>query len=51
MTLATEAGFATDETFEKFVPNGGWKAKVTNDLFKNGNLSRQGTWFVVAATK
>ncbi|MEI1377990.1 class I SAM-dependent methyltransferase [Nostoc sp. UHCC 0926] len=51
VTLATEAGFAVDKTFEKFVPNGAWKAKVTNDLFKNGNSGSKGTWFVVAATK
>ncbi|WP_104901068.1 class I SAM-dependent methyltransferase [Nostoc sp. 'Peltigera membranacea cyanobiont' N6] len=47
VTLATEAGFTADKTFEKFVPNGAWKAKVNND----GNSGSQGSWFVVAATK
>ncbi len=51
VSLVTEAGFASDKTFEKFVPNGAWKAKVTNSLFRNGNSSTQGSWFVVAATK
>ncbi|MCC5641982.1 class I SAM-dependent methyltransferase [Nostoc sp. CHAB 5824] len=51
VTLATEAGFTADKTFEKFVPNGAWKANVTNSLFKNANSGSQGTWFVVAATK
>ncbi|MBN3871793.1 class I SAM-dependent methyltransferase [Nostoc sp. JL33] len=51
VTLAVEAGFASDKTFEKFVPNGAWKANVTNSLFKNGNSGSRGTWFVVAATK
>ncbi|MEH2067666.1 MAG: class I SAM-dependent methyltransferase [Nostoc sp.] len=44
VALATEAGFAADKTFEKFVPNGAWKAQ-------NGNSNSQGSWFVVAATK
>ncbi|MDF5710748.1 MAG: class I SAM-dependent methyltransferase [Nostoc sp. S4] len=44
VALATEAGFAPDRTFEKFVPNGAWKAL-------NGNSNSQGSWFVVAATK
>ncbi|MDZ8107612.1 MAG: class I SAM-dependent methyltransferase [Nostoc sp. DedQUE12a] len=44
VALATEAGFAADKTFEKFVPNGAWKAQ--------GDKSKSfGTWFVVAATK
>ncbi|MDZ8189749.1 MAG: methyltransferase domain-containing protein [Nostoc sp. ChiSLP02] len=44
VALATEAGFAPDKTFEKFVPNGAWKAQ--------GDKSKSfGTWFVVAATK
>ncbi len=44
VTVATEAGFAADKTFEKFVPNGAWKAQ--------GDKSKSfGTWFVVAATK
>ncbi|MFN6560661.1 MAG: class I SAM-dependent methyltransferase [Nostoc sp. ChiSLP01] len=44
VSLATEAGFAADKTFEKFVPNGAWKAQ--------GDKSKSfGTWFVVAATK
>ncbi len=51
VSLATEAGFAAEKTFEKFVPNGAWKAKVTNDLLKNGKSGSQGSWFVVAATK
>jgi SAM-dependent methyltransferase len=51
VTLATEAGFAPDKTFEKFVPSGAWKAKVTNGLFQNGNSGSLNTWFVVAATK
>ncbi|MEA5600677.1 class I SAM-dependent methyltransferase [Nostoc sp. UHCC 0252] len=46
VTLATEAGFSADKTFEKFVPNGAWKGKIAN-----GNSGSQGTWFVVAATK
>ncbi|RCJ15858.1 methyltransferase type 12 [Nostoc sp. ATCC 43529] len=42
--LATEAGFAADKTFEKFVPNGAWKAQ--------GDKSKSfGSWFVVAGTK
>ncbi|MEH2162035.1 MAG: class I SAM-dependent methyltransferase [Nostoc sp.] len=44
--LATEAGFSADKTFEKFVPNGAWKAKIAN-----GNSGNQGTWFVVTARK
>ncbi|ODH02600.1 methyltransferase type 12 [Nostoc sp. KVJ20] len=44
VSLATEAGFTADKVFEKFVPNGAWKAKVSNS-------GSQGTWFVVAATK
>ncbi|WP_392534384.1 class I SAM-dependent methyltransferase [Nostoc sp. C117] len=44
VALAIEAGFAADKTFEKFVPNGAWKAQ-------NSNSNSQGTWFVVAATK
>ncbi|WP_138497237.1 class I SAM-dependent methyltransferase [Nostoc sp. PA-18-2419] len=44
VALATEAGFTPDKTFEKFVPNGAWKAQ-------NGNSNSQGSWFVVAATK
>lgn len=51
VSLVTKAGFAADRVFEKFVPNGAWKAKVTNGLFKNGNSGSQGSWFVVAATK
>ncbi|QLE41287.1 class I SAM-dependent methyltransferase [Nostoc sp. C052] len=51
VSLVTKAGFAPDKVFEKFVPNGAWKAKVTNALFKNGKSGSQGTWFVVAATK
>ncbi|MFN6514195.1 MAG: class I SAM-dependent methyltransferase [Nostoc sp. CreGUA01] len=44
VALATEAGFAADKTFEKFVPNGAWKAQ--------GDKSKSfGSWFVVAATK
>ncbi|MBD2611248.1 MAG: class I SAM-dependent methyltransferase [Nostoc sp. GBBB01] len=44
VTIATEAGFSADKTFEKFVPNGAWKAQ--------GDKSKSfGTWFVVAATK
>jgi ubiquinone/menaquinone biosynthesis C-methylase UbiE len=44
VTVATEAGFSADKTFEKFVPNGAWKAQ--------GDKSKSfGTWFVVAATK
>ncbi|BAY78870.1 type 11 methyltransferase (plasmid) [Nostoc linckia NIES-25] len=44
VALATEAGFAADKTFEKFVANGAWKAQ--------GDKSKSfGTWFVVAATK
>jgi SAM-dependent methyltransferase len=46
VALAAEAGFAADKVFEKFVPNGAWKAKVAND-----NSSSRGTWFLVAATK
>jgi SAM-dependent methyltransferase len=51
VSLVTEVGFAADKVFEKFVPNGAWKAKVTNDLVKNGNSGSRGTWFVVFATK
>jgi SAM-dependent methyltransferase len=44
VAVAIEAGFAADQTFEKFIPNGAWKGQ-------NGNSKSQGTWFVVAATK
>lgn len=50
VALAAEAGFAADKVFEKFVPNGAWKAKVANNS-QNGNSGSRGTWFVVAATK
>ncbi|MEH2089395.1 class I SAM-dependent methyltransferase [Nostoc sp.] len=49
--LVTEAGFAADKTFEKFVPNGAWKAKEPNGMFQNRNSATQGTWFMVVATK
>ncbi|MBW4688074.1 MAG: class I SAM-dependent methyltransferase [Komarekiella atlantica HA4396-MV6] len=51
VALAAEAGFAADQVFEKFVPNGAWKAKVANNNSQNGNSGNRGTWFVVAATK
>ncbi|WP_292735078.1 class I SAM-dependent methyltransferase [Nostoc sp. JL31] len=49
--LVSEAGFAADKIFEKFVANGAWKAKEINGMFQNRNSGRQGTWLVVAATK
>ncbi|MBD6618367.1 class I SAM-dependent methyltransferase [Komarekiella sp. 'clone 1'] len=51
VALAAKAGFAADKVFEKFVPNGAWKAKVANNNSQNGNSGSRGTWFVVAATK
>jgi SAM-dependent methyltransferase len=46
VALVTKAGFAADQVFEKFIPNGAWKPKVAN-----GNSDSRSSWFVVAATK
>jgi hypothetical protein len=49
--LVAEAGFATDKVIQKFVPNGAWQAKVSNNNSQNGKLRSLGSWFIVAAIK
>jgi len=46
VALVSKVGFAADQVFEKFIPNGAWKPKVAN-----GKSDSRGSWFVVAATK
>jgi SAM-dependent methyltransferase len=49
--LVAEAGFSADKVIQKFVPNGAWQAKVSNNSSQNGRMGSRGSWFVVAAIK